>query len=440
MAKTFLEFVENKENEKAVNAKVSLGDGNDFEPFVISDDPNSASYGKNKNLAPIVRAFKKGANWGWSKDDNSGEDKPVKIGAKKLFLTGGAVRDHLMGKQPRNIELATSASPDEVYNILKQNGFVFNNRNAPKSFTVEKADSGDRPFVFNVKVKNDTYELSVFKKGNKLESGTHTDDASNRDFTINSMYIQLTNDNGPNKELHDFFGGMHHLKSGKITPVGDIKDKIKEDPIRAMRYARMVSRYGDSKNTSEDDKNAIRNAVELLKKVDPKIVMDEFLRGLNYEDIDTRNYLKTYKDLGLNKVIFPNMDVESDMPKELRELGDKHAHLAWMLRNQDPNMLKVSLGGHWKPEDVKKITFLIKSLHLNNDIDPDALNDLTHGYNSSGISSRKFKQWAMKLGNKPEGLVNAFIQHTNNPRVQEIGENKRILEWQNFQEIRKMML
>lgn len=117
MRKTFLEFVQEKKGpaqagngDTPLAAKVTLGDNNDFQPLTISDDPNSEHYGKNKNLAAIVRAFKKGANWGWSKDDKSGEDKPVKVGTKKLFLTGGALRDHLAGKKPRNMELVTDCA------------------------------------------------------------------------------------------------------------------------------------------------------------------------------------------------------------------------------------------------------------------------------------------------------------------------------------------
>jgi len=111
----------------AIGTKVSLGDNNDYLPFEVSDDPKSEHYGKNKNLAPVVRAFKQGANWGWSRDDASGNDKAVKITGKKLYLSGGAVRDHLKGIKARNIELATNASPDEVYHLLKQNGFEFVN-------------------------------------------------------------------------------------------------------------------------------------------------------------------------------------------------------------------------------------------------------------------------------------------------------------------------
>ena len=112
-------------SDPGVGTKITLGDGNDMEPFEVSDDPKSEHYGKNKNLAPVIRAFKGGGNWGWSRDDNSGSDKPVKIGTKKLYLAGGAVRSHLKGEKARNVELVTNASPDEVYHLLKQNGFEF---------------------------------------------------------------------------------------------------------------------------------------------------------------------------------------------------------------------------------------------------------------------------------------------------------------------------
>ena len=112
------EISNSQDGHNAVGSKISLGDGNKFPPFEISDDPKSENYGKNKNLAPVVRAFKQGANWGWSRDDSTGNDKPVKINSKKIYLTGGTVRDHLLGKKPRDYELATNASLDEVYHIL----------------------------------------------------------------------------------------------------------------------------------------------------------------------------------------------------------------------------------------------------------------------------------------------------------------------------------
>jgi hypothetical protein len=134
-APSFVEYVQQRRQEALqqealqrqekdigpITSKISLGDGNDLAPFVISDDPNSEHYGKNRDLAPLVRAFKKGGNWGWTKDDSSGEEKPVKISGRKLFLTGGAARDHLLGRKPKHLEMVTNSSPDEVYHLLKQN-------------------------------------------------------------------------------------------------------------------------------------------------------------------------------------------------------------------------------------------------------------------------------------------------------------------------------
>jgi len=444
----FLEYVHLREAEEGkatssgkddgdggMSTKLTLGEGNDYEPFMVSDDSKSEHYGKNKNLAPIVRAFKEGANWGWSKDDKSGEDKPVKISGRKLYLTGGAVRDHLMGKKARNIELATNASPDEVYHILKQNGFDFVNKDkcgqvsqsknkqrnpGDQSFWVEKTSKNGRPFIFSLKINEDEFELAVFSKSPKgmvdvdAESGSQQEDASGRDFTMNSMYILLSNDNGPNKELVDFYGGSHHLKSGQIMPVGDMAKKFKEDPSRILRYVRMLAGYGNPDKVSGEHKDTIAKAAILLGKLDRKTVMGEFKKGMKKDDSNPREYIKLFKDLGLLDQLFPGKSLNADMPKELSEMGDKQMPLAWLLKDNPVE----SLGDLGMDEDeTKKIGFLIKSLGINPDIDPMGLDELTKGYLTSGVSSRKLKDWATKVGGIESPLIDAFLQHVKDPRV-----------------------
>lgn len=422
--KTFSLFKEEKENN-AVGSKISLGDGNDYKPFEISDDPKSEHYGKNKNLAPIVRAFKQGANWGWSRDDNTGNDKPVKVGSKKLYLAGGAVRDHLAGKKARNVELVTNASPDEVYHILKQNEFEFVEQNEKlnknkKTFWVVKTNKDRRPFSFGINVCGDEFELEVFTKtpkGNvdqELEPGTHTDDASGRDFTLNGMYILLSNDNGPNKELVDFYGGMHHMKSKKITAIGDMRSKLKEDPSRIIRYVRMLASYGDPRKIAEEEKETIRKSANGLGKLDRKYMMSEFKKGLDKEDVDSRQYISIFKDLGLLDHLFPGKDLDYNFPKELSEIGDKHMPLAWMLRKNDPCCLD-DCG--LDDNDTKKISFLIKCLGMNDNINSDSLSDLTQAYLTSGVSGRKLKDFMLKLGGLDGEVIEAFLNHTKSPRV-----------------------
>jgi tRNA nucleotidyltransferase/poly(A) polymerase len=314
----------NPSEKKTLNAKIALGDGNDYEPFFVSDDPSSEHYGKNKGLAPVIRAFKKGANWGWSKDPKDGSDKPVKIGSKKLYLTGGAVRDHLAGRTPRNIELATDASPDEIFHILKQNEFSFvdsDKSNKGQTFSIKTKDKNGRPFSYNINVDGNVYELEVFTKTPKgseePEPGTHADDASGRDFTLNAMSILLSSDNGPNKELNDFYGGLHHMASKKIQPIGDMKDSFSKDPKKIVRFARMVGNYGDIDSISGDEKNTIKSLITLLKKLKPEEITDEFKKGIKKDDVDSRKYLKTFGDLGLLNFVFPEQTVGESFPIEV---------------------------------------------------------------------------------------------------------------------------
>jgi hypothetical protein len=419
-----------------LGAKVSLGDGNDYEPFNVSDDPKSEHYGKNKNLAPLVRAFKQGGNWGWSKDDTSGEDKPVKISGKRLYLAGGAVRDHLTGRKARNVELATNASPDEVYHLLKQNGFEFvkddgtmktgnakphpNRKEGSKQlFWVERANKNGRPFVFGIRVNEDTFSLEVFSKTPRgvdqdMEPGTQGDDASSRDFTINGMYILLSNDNGPNKELNDFHGGIHHLKAGRIAPIGDFDKKLKEDPKRLLRYVRFMHGYGDAKKIPSEERDIVSKHSDSLKKIDRKTLMGEFRKGMEKDDSDPRGYLKLFRDLGLLDNMFPGKALDSDLPKELSELGDKHMPLAWLLRGNKPEELE-DLG--FEGPELKKIGFLIKSLGMSENMDGNGLTELANGYMSSGISGRKLREFATKLGGLDPTVIDAFLSYAKSPRV-----------------------
>lgn len=427
--KKFQEYLNLREAEEKdeggsspLNSKITLGDGNDYEPFMVSDDPNSEHYGKNKGLAPIIRAFKKGANWGWSKDKESGEDKPVKVGSKKLYLTGGAVRDHLAGKTPRNIELATDASPDEVYHILKQNEFDFSDskeggKKGGNTFSVKTKDGNGRPFAFDISVDNDKFELEVFTKTAKgdpePEPGTHADDASGRDFTMNAMSILLSNDNGDNKELHDFYGGMHHLAGGKVQCIGDMEDSFTKDPKRMLRFGRMVSGYGKPENVTDDEKGIVQKLAGLLQNLDPAEIMDDFKKGMSKDDCDSRKHLQIFGDLGLLGSIFPNKAIDENFPTELSELGDKNMSIAWMLRHNHPVELRdLGMGS-----DDAKVEFLVKALSLGSDLNESFLDDLTTNFTRSGISSRKLKEWATVMGKIEDSVVDAFVKHATSPRV-----------------------
>lgn len=475
--RSFLEYVQYREalqrQEKGVGpvtSRISLGDGNDLPPFTVSDDANSEHFGKNRDLAPIIRAFKKGGNWGWSKDDSTGEEKPVKISSRKLFLTGGAARDHLTGRRPRHMELVTNSSPDEIYHLLKQNDFGFCQTDPQseqgKYFWIRQKDKHNRPYSFGIRVNRSLFQLDIFRRtphgmDGDPESGTHAEDAMGRDFTMNALAILLSNDNGPNKELHDFHGGIHDLLNRRVRTIGPMEDKMREEPSRMLRYARMLHLYGDPMSVPLEDKESFNNSLVHLSKVDPKKVSDELEKAMDRDDTDSRKYLQTLRDMGLLDSLFPGKQLDLNLPKELSEMGDKFAPLAWLLRNNSPEMLQ---DAPIPPKALKRIMFLIHSKGLSEDLDDGALEDFLNKYRESGVSSRKLKAWAKMNGLDPV-VIDAFIQYAQQPRVQmlsmgpqgeqinpkfqdlvdpftgqpssneEVSDRRRQLEWENFRRI-----
>ena len=228
------------------------------------------------------------------------------------------------------------------------------------------------------------------------------------------MYILLNNDNGPNKELYDFFGGMHHIAAGKVHTIGNMKEKLEEDPSRILRYIRMLTSYGNQDKVSDEEKETLTSLANKIGELDRKFVMDEFKKGMDKDDIDPRNYLRCCRDFGVLDHMFPGKLIDTNFPKEMSELGDRHMPVAFMLRMNNPSSLE-DLG--MEPRELQKIVFLINTLGLNDKIDAKQLSDLTTGYLGSGISSRKLRDFGIKLGGLDGGLMDAFINYTKQPRI-----------------------
>ena len=420
----FSEYRRLREGKEVTNeevaTKITLGDGNDYKPFFVSDHASSEHAGKNAALAPIGRAFKKGTISGWTRDKDAGEQKAVKIGGKKLYMTGGGVRDILKGKTPSKIELATDATPTEIKKILKQNGFDGGNSTraakGDQTFKIKQSNSKGEPFVFDITVDGNTFELSTFRKdpmnATEPEHGTHTDDSRRKDLTINAMYLLLSNDDGPNKELIDFHGGIHDLSSGNIKFVGDAKSKLKESPICSLRAARMANEYGNGrKSISPEDAASIKELSSLLQKLNKDELYDEFMKGLGSTNVDPKELLSTYEELGLLGNIFPEMQINKEFPKELTDLSNPTMSLAWILKDNDSKNLKGL-------KDGNKVDFLADLLKIEPDwLNAESLNSLVGKFLQSGLTNKDVVRWSTKLGGQKPYVIEALIKHIENPRV-----------------------
>jgi tRNA nucleotidyltransferase/poly(A) polymerase len=150
----------------------------------------------------------------------------------KLYVVGGAVRDALLGKTPKDYDLATDAVPDKVEEMMAKAGL----RTLP---------TGKAFGVINVFTDQGEYEIATFRSdetsGRNPEvklGATIESDAARRDLRINALYYDLDTN-----EIIDLVGGLDDLKNGEINMVGNAQKRFEEDPLRILRFFRFFSRF-----------------------------------------------------------------------------------------------------------------------------------------------------------------------------------------------------
>lgn len=439
MANYFADFLRLREEKEAapvagVTAKIKLqkkDDGDkEFTPFVI-DKSNHA------NLAKIVKAFLNSnkVTVGYTTiEKNKGEVEP-QLKKKSLYLTGGAVRDHLMGKTPNNYDLVTDATPSEIRMILSQNGFkevkpshgaikkysslpVAGNKS--KIFYASKWDKSGKEMEITAEVNGQPFEISTLSKSPKsknftpdetMHAGSIEEDASNRDFTINSMYIPLTNDDGPNADLIDPFGGANHLKSGEIKSVGEkFADRMSEDPMTAFRLVNHFNRFGKGDQLPDKYLSVVKAHKDW--NVPEGCAKAEFAKGLENPDVDPRKYMKTMSSSGLLNLILPNIEFSADdLPEDLR--GDRWMSAAWILRKNNPDDVRqILMQGGWSKQEANDVVYLVKLFQWSKSkFDPDQFYDMVQTH--SALTKSKVKDW-MKMAKAYGSNVDSFLNFDSN--------------------------
>jgi len=216
----------------------------------------------------------------------------------EAYLVGGCVRDLLLGKNPKDWDIATNAIPEKVQEIFPES--VYENEFGTVGV---KTDSGDP----SLKV----VEVTTYRWEGKYSDKRHPDrvqfaktikeDLSRRDFTINALALNLRTSQVLN--IVDACGGQEDLKNKVIRTVGDAEERFNEDALRLMRAVRLAAEldFGIEKKTAE----AIRKNAHLLEMIAKERIRDELIK-LSMAD-GAADGIRIMANAGLLKYVMPEL-------------------------------------------------------------------------------------------------------------------------------------
>ncbi len=208
----------------------------------------------------------------------------------EAYAVGGCIRDSILGRTPKDWDVTTNATPEEVKRLF------------PKT-----VDTGLKHGTVTVVLNGEAYEVTTFRIDGEYEDGRHPshveftdrvgEDLRRRDFTINAMAWNKE------KGIVDPFGGRADLVTGLIRSVGSPDDRFREDALRMLRAVRFAARLGFE--IDDDTLKAMKEQGKLINKVSAERIRDE-LNGI----LTAGNPMKLsiLRDTGILEYILPEVE------------------------------------------------------------------------------------------------------------------------------------
>ena len=235
----------------------------------------------------------------------------------KAFVVGGAVRDLLVGQTPKDFDVATSATPEEVRALFRRARII------GRRFKIVHVMSGPETIeVSTFRASQDADESSTDEHGRILHDnvfGNQSEDATRRDFTVNALYY----DPGT-QTIHDYHHGVADLKQKTLRMIGDPRTRYREDPVRMLRAVRLGAKLGLAIDPAA--RAPIREMAVLLENVPAARLFDEMLKLLLSGH--AVKCLTQLREEGLHHGLLPLLDVILEQP-----MGERFVWLA--LENTD---------------------------------------------------------------------------------------------------------
>ena len=188
----------------------------------------------------------------------------------KAYLVGGCVRDILLGRKPKDFDVATSATPNEIKQLFR------NCRIIGRRFRLAHVFFGHKIIetsTFRANPKDDEDGDLLIRRDNVF--GTETEDARRRDFTINGLFYDVERE-----EVIDHVGGLADLEARVIRTIGDPETRFQEDPVRMLRAIKFAARL-DFAIEPATYRALVRWRGEIRKCAPPRVLEEVYrlLRG-----------------------------------------------------------------------------------------------------------------------------------------------------------------
>jgi poly(A) polymerase len=220
----------------------------------------------------------------------------------EAYIVGGAVRDLIVGIEPKDFDVATDATPEQIRPLFRRARII-----------------GRRFQLVHVVFGQEIIETSTFRApasddqetdahGRILRDnvfGTHEEDAARRDFTLNALYYDpLT------EEVIDFHNGVADLKKRMVRMIGDPNKRYREDPVRMLRAVRFAAKLNGTIDPAT--RAPIRTMAELIDNVPASRLFDEMLKLLTCGH--AMDCLRQLRAEGLHHGLLPLLDVILEQP------------------------------------------------------------------------------------------------------------------------------
>jgi poly(A) polymerase len=210
------------------------------------------------------------------------------------YIVGGAIRDLLLGRRPKDYDLSTAATPEEIREVFGRRRVRI---------------IGKRFRLAHLHLADEIIEVSTFRATppavaadekavvSNNDYGTATEDAWRRDFTINALFYDPVS-----SELIDYTGkGLDDIENGVVRAIGDAKLRFEEDPVRLLRALKLVGQYDFSLDAATE--NALFAGLPLIRNASPSRLSLELEKVLSSCFGD--RHLRAFHDYGFLKYFLP---------------------------------------------------------------------------------------------------------------------------------------